>query len=146
MDESAHTPEHHPRVRDPDGPDVTSKLPDDAVKLVTYLSTDADAQQTLVDANIQIPNLIDMAETWAAEEGAEPANRQEFLDIVKDYGRAMPAAFTYGAEWYDELWVNIQPVLDGEQTAADYLAETQPRMQALLDESNANAAQAATGK
>ncbi|WP_421734802.1 ABC transporter substrate-binding protein [Cellulomonas sp.] len=128
------------------GVSATSKLPDDAVKLVTYLSTDADAQQTLVDANIQIPNLIDMAETWAAEEGAEPANRQEFLDIAKDYGRAMPAAFTYGAEWYDELWTNIQPVLDGKQTAADYLSEEQPKMQALLDESNATAEQAAAGQ
>ena len=128
------------------GVSATSKHPDDAVKLVTYLSTDADAQQTLVDANIQIPNLIDMAEAWAAEEGAEPANRQEFLDIAQDYGRAMPAAFTYGAEWYDELWTNIQPVLDGKQTAADYLAEEQPKMQALLDESNATAEQAAAGK
>ena len=128
----------HRRLRD-------VEAPDDAVKLVTYLSTDADAQQTLVDANIQIPNLIDMAEAWAAEEGAEPANRQEFLDIAQDYGRAMPAAFTYGAEWYDELWTNIQPVLDGKQTAADYLAEEQPKMQALLDESNATAEQAAAG-
>jgi multiple sugar transport system substrate-binding protein len=124
----------------------TSKFPDESVKLATYLSADATAQQTLVDAGIQVPNLMDMADTWATAADAEPANRQEFLDIVKDYGRAMPAAFTYGAEWYDELWVNIQPVLDGEQTAADYLAEAQPRMQALLDESNANAAQAATGK
>ena len=86
-----------------------------------------------------------MAETWAAETDSKPANRQEFLDIVQDYGRAMPAAFTYGAEWYDELWTNIQPVLDGKQTAADYLAEEQPKMQKLLDESNANAEQAAAG-
>ncbi|GAA3818410.1 ABC transporter substrate-binding protein [Cellulomonas soli] len=120
----------------------TSKYPDEAVQLATYLSADADAQQTLVDANIQIPNLIDMADTWAADTAAEPANRQEFLDIVQDYGHAMPAAFTYGAEWYDELWTNIQPVLDGKQTAADYLAQEQPKMQQLLDESIANAEQA----
>ena len=37
-------------------------------------------------------------------------------------------------------------MLDGKQTAADYLAEEQPKMQALLDESNANAEQAAAGK
>lgn len=122
----------------------TTKYPDDAVKLATYLSADPDAMQTLVDANIQIPNLIDVAETWAGEADAEPANRQEFLDIVQDYGRAMPAAFTYGAEWYDELWTNIQPVLDGKQTAADYLAAEQPKMQALLDESIENAKQAAS--
>lgn len=121
------------------GVSATSGNPDAAVQLATYLSADPDAQQTLVDANIQIPNLIDVAEEWAAAPDAKPANRQEFLDIVQDYGRAMPASFTYGAEWYDELWVNIQPVLDGKQTAADYLAEVQPKMQALLDESNANA-------
>lgn len=123
----------------------TTSNPEAAVQLATYLSTDADAQQTLVDANIQVPNLIDMAEEWAAAPDAEPANRQEFLDIVQDYGRAMPAAFTYGAQWYDELWVNIQPVLDGKQTAADYLADVQPKMQALLDESNANAEMAGGG-
>ncbi|MCG7286824.1 sugar ABC transporter substrate-binding protein [Cellulomonas sp. ACRRI] len=121
------------------GVSATSGNPDAAVQLATYLSADPDAQQTLVDADVQIPNLVDVAEEWAAAPDAEPANRQEFLDIVQDYGRAMPASFTYGAEWYDELWVNIQPVLDGKQTAADYLAEVQPKMQALLDESNANA-------
>lgn len=124
----------------------TTKLPEDAVKLVTYLSADAAAQQTLVDAGIQVPNLVDMAEEWAAAPDAEPANRKEFLDIVQDYGRAMPAAFTYGAQWYDELWTNIQPVIDGKQTAADYLAETQPKMQSLLDESNTTAEQAAAGR
>ncbi|WP_147795368.1 sugar ABC transporter substrate-binding protein [Cellulomonas sp. Y8] len=121
------------------GVSATSGNPDAAVQLATYLSADPDAQQTLVDANVQIPNLIDVAEEWAGAADAKPANRQEFLDIVQDYGRAMPASFTYGAEWYDELWVNIQPVLDGKQSAADYLAEVQPKMQALLDESNANA-------
>lgn len=127
------------------GVSATTDHPQDSVNLVTYLSADPTAQQTLVDANIQIPNLIDVAEDWAAEEGAEPANRQEFLDIVQDYGRAMPAAYTYGAEWYDELWTNIQPVIDGKETAAAYLAETQPKMQALLDESIANAEQAGGG-
>lgn len=125
----------------------TTDLPEDAVKLATYLSTDETAQQTLVDANVQIPNRIDTAKEWAGEvekdDAVEPKNRQEFLDIAEDYGRAMPASFTYGAEWYDELWVGIQPVLDGKQDAADYLAEVQPRMQELLDQSNAQAEQAA---
>lgn len=125
----------------------TTDLPEDAVKLATYLSTDEAAQQTLVDANVQIPNRIDTAQEWAAEveedDSLKPRNRQEFLDIAEDYGREMPASFTYGAEWYDELWVGIQPVLDGKQKAADYLAEVQPRMQELLDQSNAQAEQAA---
>jgi multiple sugar transport system substrate-binding protein len=115
------------------GVSTTTDMPDEAVKLVTYLSADPTAQETLVNANIQVPNLIDV----------EPANRQEFVDIVQDYGRPMPAAMTYGAAWYDELWTNIQPVVDGQKPAAEYLAEVQPRMQALLDESNAQAEQAA---
>ncbi|WP_418277714.1 ABC transporter substrate-binding protein [Isoptericola jiangsuensis] len=125
------------------GVSTTTDMPEEAVKLVTYLSTDEEAQQTLVDANIQIPNRVDTAQEWASAPDAQPANRQEYLDIVEDYGRAMPAAFTYGAQWYDELWVNIQPVVDGDQPAAEYLAEVQPRMQSLLDESNAQAEAAA---
>lgn len=124
----------------------TSKHPADAAKLVTYLSADEAAQKTLVDAGVQIPNLKDMADTWAAEATTKPANRQEFLDIVQDYGRPMPAAVTYGAQWYDDLWTNIQPVLDGKQTAAAYLKEAQPKMQSFLDQSIAQAEQAAAGK
>jgi multiple sugar transport system substrate-binding protein len=65
------------------------------------------------------------------------------LDISKDYGRALPANKTYSAEWYDELYTNIQPVLDGKVTAADYLKEAQPKMQAFLDQANERSAQAA---
>src|SRR5699024_3832853 len=121
----------------------STDMPDEAVQLAAYLSTDEEAQQTLVDASVQIPNLIDTAEEWAGEEGSAPANRQAFLDIVEDYGRAMPGAFTCGGERYDELWVNSQPVADGQRPAADYLAELQPQMQSLLDESNAQAEMAA---
>lgn len=125
------------------GVSATTAMPEEAAELVTYLSADETAQQTLVDAGIQVPNLKDMAAEWASEEGTSPANRQEFLDIVEDYGRPMPAAMTYGAAWYDEMWTNIQPVLDGQQSAEEYLAEVEPRMQALLDESNDQAEQAA---
>ncbi len=110
-----------------------------ATDLAIYLSTDATAQQALVDAGVQVPNLKDMADEWVASATLPPANKQEFLDVANDYGRALPAGNTYSAEWYDELFKNIQPVLDGEQTAADYLAEVQPRMQKLLDKANADA-------
>lgn len=110
-----------------------------ATDLAIYLSTDVTAQQALVDAGVQVPNLKDMADEWVASATLPPANKQEFLDVANDYGRALPAGNTYSAEWYDELFKNIQPVLDGEQTAADYLAEVQPRMQKLLDKANADA-------
>ncbi|REJ07015.1 sugar ABC transporter substrate-binding protein [Microbacterium bovistercoris] len=117
----------------------TTKNADMSTKLAIYLSTDPTAQQSLVDAGVQIPNLKDMADEWVTSSTLPPANKQEFLDIAQDYGRALPANTTYSAEWYDELWKNIQPVLDGKQSAEDYLKEVQPRMQQLLDKANADA-------
>jgi multiple sugar transport system substrate-binding protein len=118
---------------------ASTSAPDLAAELAMYLSVDADAQQALVDAGVQIPNLIDMADEWVTSSTLPPANKQEFLDIAEDYGRALPANNTYSAEWYDELFKNIQPVLDGEQTAQEYLDDVQPRMQELLDKANAQA-------
>ena len=117
----------------------STEHPDEAVKLVEYLTANRDAQQTLVDAGIQIPNLKDMAEEWAADTSTMPANKEEFLQIVEEYGRALPGGNTYNAEWYDELFTNIQPVIDGEQTAADYLKQAQPKMQKFLDAANQQA-------
>ncbi|WP_309065652.1 ABC transporter substrate-binding protein [Microbacterium sp.] len=117
----------------------SSKNPDLATELAIYLSTDETAQQALVDAGVQIPNLKDMADEWVASSTLPPSNKQEFLDVANDYGRALPGGNTYSAEWYDELWKNIQPVLDGKQTAAEYLSDVQPRMQELLDKANAEA-------
>lgn len=119
---------------------VSSKTqaPEKAAKLVEYLSASVEGQQQLVDAKIQIPNLIDMANEWASDTESKPSNKQEFLDVVDEYGRAMPAARTYNAEWYDEFFINIQVVLDGDQTAAEYVAEVQPRMQQKLDAANTN--------
>ena len=113
----------------------STEYKEEAIELAMYLSTSEEGQQQLVDAQIQIPNLIDMANEWAADTETVPSNKKEFLDVVSNYGRSMPAASTYTAEWYDEFFINIQPVLDGDQTAADYLKSVQPRMQELLDAS-----------
>lgn len=121
----------------------STKYPEEATKLVEYLAADATAQQTLVDAGIQIPTLKDMAQTWVDDSTTQPANKQEFLQIVEDYGRPLPANNTYNGEWYDELFTNIQPVLDGDMTAEAYLKEAQPKMQAFLDSANEQAEQAA---
>lgn len=110
-----------------------SKSPELAAKLVTYLTASPEGQQQLVDAKVQIPNLIDMAETWAANSETKPANKKEFLDIVQEYGKPMPNTLTYNAEWYQLFFTDIQPVLDGKVTAADYVKAEQPKMQSLLD-------------
>lgn len=112
---------------------ATTKHPDLATELVYYLSADPDTQKALADARIQIPNLKDMAKEWAADTSMRPENKEEYLQIVEDYGRALPANNTYNAEWYDYFFDNVQPVLDGKKTAAEYVKEVQPKMQELLD-------------
>lgn len=117
----------------------TTKYPDLATELAIYLSADENAQQTLLDAKVQIPNLIDMAEEWASDTETVPNNKKEFLDIVRDYGVPYPTFATYNSQWLDEFWSNITPVMQGKQTAADFVKEIQPKMQKLLDEANEQA-------
>lgn len=104
-----------------------------AVKLAEYLSASKEGQQQLVDSKIQIPNLIDMADTWAKDTTSKPSNKEEFIQITNDYGRALPANKTYNSEWYNEFFINIQQVLDGKKSAEEYLADVQPKMQTKLD-------------
>ncbi|SER28345.1 multiple sugar transport system substrate-binding protein [Gracilibacillus ureilyticus] len=111
----------------------SSEYPELATELVYYLTASEEGQQALVDARIQIPNLIDMAQEWAADESMAPANKEEYLQIIEDYGRALPANNTYNAEWYDYFFTNVQPVLDGDITAAEYVEQVQPKMQEYLD-------------
>ncbi|MEH6993270.1 sugar ABC transporter substrate-binding protein [Neobacillus drentensis] len=115
------------------GVGATTKNAEAASELAMYLSADQEGQQALVDAQVQLPNSVTVAEEWAADTSIKPANKQEFLDIINDYGRGFPAEKTYTAEWYDEFFKNIQPVLDGKMTAEDYVKEAQPKMQKLLD-------------
>ncbi|MFB9330937.1 ABC transporter substrate-binding protein [Paenibacillus aurantiacus] len=110
-----------------------TKYPQEAAELVAYLTGSQEGMQMLVDAKVQIPNLKDMAATWAADTTTKPANKQEFMDIVNDYGRSLPGERTYNAEWYNLFFTDIQPVLDGKVTAADYVKSEQPKMQKLLD-------------
>lgn len=112
---------------------ANTEYPDLATELVYYLTASPEGQQALVDARVQIPNLKDMADEWAANTETRPANKQEFIDIVQDYGRELPASNTYNAEWLDYFFANVQPVLDGKKTAAEYVKEVQPKMQELLD-------------
>ena len=107
-----------------------------AARLAAFLSADPQTQQLLVDAGIQIPNIRSTALEWAQDDSFMPVNKAEMIQIVEDYGRPLPGYNTYNAEWYQEFFTNIQPVLDGAQTAQEYVAWVQPRMQKLLDAAN----------
>ncbi|WP_046176101.1 ABC transporter substrate-binding protein [Domibacillus indicus] len=115
------------------GVSKTSKNPEAAAELAMYLSADQEGQQALIDQRVQIPNSVKVAEEWAADTSIVPENKQEFLDIINDYGRSHSTDFTYNGEWLDYFFANVQPVLDGKKTAAEYTKEVQPKMQELLD-------------
>ncbi|KAA9005420.1 sugar ABC transporter substrate-binding protein [Paenibacillus spiritus] len=115
------------------GVSAKTKYPEEAVALTNYLTTSKEGMDLLVGAKVQIPNLIDMADTWAKDSSIKPANKEEFLQVVNEYGRSLPGNYTYNTEWYDLFFTDIQPVLDGKVTAADYVKSEQPKMQKLLD-------------
>ncbi|MBQ6458517.1 MAG: sugar ABC transporter substrate-binding protein, partial [Exiguobacterium sp.] len=115
------------------GVGATTKHKEEAAELAMYLSADQEGQQALVDAQVQLPNSMEIADNWAADTSIKPDNKQEFLDLINDYGRGFPAEKTYTAEWYDEFFKNIQPVLDGKTSVEDYVKTAQPKMQKLLD-------------
>lgn len=115
------------------GVSSTTKHKEEAAELAMYLSADQEGQQALVDAQVQLPNSMEIADNWAADTSIKPDNKQEFLDLINDYGRGFPAEKTYTAEWYDEFFKNIQPVLDGKTSVEDYVKTAQPKMQKLLD-------------
>ncbi|ADL50998.1 ABC transporter substrate-binding protein [Clostridium cellulovorans] len=115
------------------GVSKNSKNVKEATELAMYLSGDAQGQKELVDLKVQVPNNKEEAKRWAANTSIKPENKEEYLQIINEYGRNFPADATYNAEWYQYFFSNIQPVLDGKQTAADYCKEVQPKMQELLD-------------
>lgn len=118
------------------GVSSTSANPEMSARLAAFLSADPESQARLVDAGVQIPNIRSTALEWAQDDSFMPVNKEEMIRIVEDYGRPLPGYNTYNAEWYTEFFTNIQPVLDGDQTAAEYLAWVQPRMQEKLDAAN----------
>jgi len=114
---------------------ANSKNPAAAAEFALYLCADPEAQKTMVDMDLQLPNISSLKDAYTSKPG-NPANREEYLKIIADYGRGWPAEATYNGVWFDEFWPNIQQVLDGKKTAVQYCKEIEPKMQKLLDAAN----------
>ncbi len=111
-----------------------TKHPKEAAEFALYLSADKEANTMMCDLDLQIPNLKSLASRYVKK--GRPDNRQEYIDIINDYGRSWPADYTYDSVWYDEFWLGVQDVLDGKITAKAYCEKMQPKMQKLLDRTN----------
>ncbi|MCR5045751.1 MAG: sugar ABC transporter substrate-binding protein [Treponema sp.] len=116
---------------------ANSKNPQAAAELALYLSADKEANTMYCDLDLQIPNLKSLADRYTAK--GKPANRKEFLNIISTSGRAWPSDNTYTSDWFEEFFVSVQKVIDGEMTAKDYCESIQPKMQAKLDKGLAKA-------
>lgn len=112
----------------------SSKHKDDAANLAAFLAFNEDAQRTNMEQGQAVPNLIDMAEDEYLAMEEAPANKEEFLRIIQDYGRRATQTYTYNSEWFGLFNSNLASVWLGEQTAAEYTESIQAEMQALLDE------------
>lgn len=105
-----------------------------AANLAAFLAFDEDAQRTNFQLGQAVPNLIDMAKNEYLTMDKPPANKQEFIDIIEDYGRRATQTYTFNSEWFTEFNANAASVWLGEQTAAEYTAEVAPTMQEMLDQ------------
>lgn len=105
-----------------------------AANLAAFLAFNEDAQRTNYERGQAIPNLIDMTRDEYLAMDNPPANKEEFVQIVEDYGRRATQTFTYNSEWFTEFNANLASVWLGEVTAEEYAASMQAPMQALLDE------------
>ena len=105
-----------------------------AADLAAFLAFDEDAQRTNFELGQAVPNLIDMAKDEYLAMDKPPANKQEFIDIIEDYGRRATQTYTYNSTWFTEFNANSASVWLGEKTAQEYTSEVAPTMQQMLDE------------
>lgn len=112
----------------------SSEHTEDAANLAAFLAFNEDAQRTNMEQGQAVPNLIDMTMDEYLAMDTPPANKEEFIRIIEDYGRRATQTFTYNSEWFGLFNSNVASVWLGEQTAEEYVASVEAEMQALLDE------------
>lgn len=112
----------------------SSKDKEDASNLAAFLAFNEDAQRTNMEQGQAVPNLIDMAKNEYLTSDKAPANKEEFIRIIEDYGRRATQTYTYNSEWFGLFNSNLASVWTGEQTAQQYAASVEDEMQQMLDE------------
>lgn len=111
-----------------------SKNKEDASNLAAFLAFNKGAQRTNIEKGQAIPNLIDMAKNEYLKTDKPPANKQEFIRIIEDYGRRATQTFTFNSDWFGLFNSNLASVWTGEKTAAEYTASVKDEMQKMLDD------------
>ncbi|MCU1579879.1 MAG: transporter substrate-binding protein [Rhodoglobus sp.] len=105
----------------------------DASNLAAFLAFNEGAQRTNMEQGQAVPNLIDMTKNEYLKSDKAPANKQEFVNIIEDWGRRATQTYTYNSEWFTLFNSNLANVWTGQQTAQDYTKSVEKDMQDLLD-------------
>lgn len=106
-----------------------------AYELAEFLSMDTDAQTYNYEAGQAVPNIVDMAKNDYLNMDKAPANKQVFLDIIEnpEKGQFKAVYYTKNTTWYTYFTSEASKVWSGEMTAAEFLKQVQPEMQARLE-------------
>jgi multiple sugar transport system substrate-binding protein len=112
---------------------ATSSKIDSACNLAAFLAFNEDAQRTNYQMGQAIPNLKDMTFNEYMTMAKAPQNKQEFINIIENYGRRATQTYTYNSEWFTEFNANIAGVWLGEKTAREYCLSMKDTMQTMLD-------------
>lgn len=123
-----------------------------ATKLIVYLTTDPDGQRDLSgmtgNPSVQLPNTMSLQPEFKkmVQEGkmVYPSNVDVFFNYVNGtngyQGHMMETMYTPNSEWLGLFYEGFTNVKAGKISVEDYIAQTQPKMQAALDKAWADAA------
>lgn len=114
---------------------ATSKEAEIAYELTEFLCMDEEAQKINYESGQAVPNIIEMAENDYLAMDKMPANKQVFLDILKDpeKGQFQYTYYTKNSSWYDYLNSELNKVYSGSMSATEFCKKIQPELQERLD-------------
>ncbi|MBW8351848.1 sugar ABC transporter substrate-binding protein [Bacillus sp. IITD106] len=113
-----------------------TKHPEEAFALASYLSLDEDGQRQFMELGQQVPNLISLAENEFLNMDKAPENRQEFINIIEDYGRPNNGWRSPDVQWLDYFNQESAKVWTGEMSVEDWVKQAKPKMEELYKKGN----------
>jgi len=124
----------------------TTKYPQQALDLVSYLSVDKSGQEDLSGAttgkSMQLPNIMSYAKgdyKDLIKSGKIPYAKN--IDVIYNYiegtdkyqGIFTETTYTYNSNWMDTFVKGMANVKEGKISVSDYIKQIQPKMQKDLD-------------
>lgn len=113
-----------------------TKQPDEAFALASYLSLDEDGQRQFMELGQQVPNLKDLTENEFLSMEQAPENRQEFVNIIQDYGRPSLGWKSADVKWLDTFKQDAAKVWNGDMSVEEWVKQEKPKLEELYQKGN----------